>query len=50
MGAKVITIIINKPLVNKNVLNYLNMIEKINPKNFKILNNAPKIIKKNNYL
>ena len=46
MKAKVITIIINKLLMNKNVLNHLNIIKKINSKDLKILNNILKIIKK----
>ena len=44
--AKTVIIIINKPLINKDILNHSNIIEKINSKNFKILNNILKIIKK----
>ena len=43
---KTVIIIINKLSVNKDVLDYLNMIKKINPKNFKVLNNTLEIMKK----
>ena len=46
MRVKAITIIINKSSLNKDVLDYLNIIEKINFKNFKILNNILKVVKK----
>ena len=39
-------IIINKLLVNRDVLDYLNIIEKINFKDFKSLDDISKIIKK----
>ena len=46
MEAKAVTIIINKLLINKDILSYLNIINKINFKDFKILDNTLKVIKK----
>ena len=43
---KVITIIIDKLPVNRDVLDYLNIIKKIDFKNFGVLDNIWKIIKK----
>ena len=46
MKTKTIIININKLLMNRDVLDHLNIIKKINFKDFKVLNNALKIIKK----
>ena len=44
MGIKIIIIVIDKLSVNKDVLDYLNIIKKINFKDFKVLNNILKVV------
>ena len=46
VGVKVITIIINKLPVNRDVLDYLNIIKKTDSKDLGVLDNTLKIIKK----
>ena len=46
VGVKVVIIIINKLSVNKNVLNYLNIIKKTNSKNVRVLDDILEVIKK----
>ena len=46
VGAKAIIIVINKLPVNRDVLNYLNIVEKTDSKDLGVLDNVLKVIKK----
>ena len=46
VGVKAVIIIINKLPVNRDVLDYLNIIKKTDSKDLRVLDNALKIIKK----